>query len=79
MFAIYIDEYVPNITPKIIAKEKPFKIQKKERPGTSRRLFFRIIIKSRGGGENLIPSWVSPSVDVVPGVVPMVPRWFRKM
>ena len=26
MFAIYIDEYVPNITPKIIAKEKPFKI-----------------------------------------------------
>ena len=26
VFAMYIDEYVPKITPKIMAKEKPFKI-----------------------------------------------------
>ena len=26
VFAIYIEEYVPKITPKIMAKEKPFKI-----------------------------------------------------
>ena len=26
VFAIYIDEYVPKMTPKIMAKEKPFKI-----------------------------------------------------
>ena len=38
----------------------PLKILKKVDPRRSPHLFFSIIIKSRGGGEYLLPSYVSP-------------------